>query len=173
MYCILFYSIIFYYIFLNHIILYCILFYYILFYYIILYYIILYYIISYYIILYYTILCYIILYYTKLFYILYTIITPAVYTQGLVAQFRVDNRCFLGKMHDRHLKGSRYMLRREFPRHHFLKVRSTWWRLPVCSCACTISTLLFSCKMILFAMAEVLQVPQLEDSRLTSEATDG
>jgi hypothetical protein len=101
------------------------------------------------------------------------ICNPVSIHQGPVAQFTVDNQCFLGKMHDRHLKGSRYMLRREFPRHHFLKVRSTWWRLPVCSCACTISTLLFSCKMILFAMTEVLQVPQLEDSRLTSEATDG
>jgi hypothetical protein len=46
-------------------------------------------------------------------------------------------------------------------------------RLPVCSCACTISTHLFSCKMILIAMTELLQIAQLEDSGLTSEATDG
>ena len=96
---------------------------------------------------------------------------PSSIHQGLVVQFRVDNRCFLGKMH--HFKRSRHMLRMEFSRRHFLKVRSTWLRLPVCSCACTISTLLFFCKMILIAMTELLQIPQLEDSRLTSEATDG
>ena len=69
---------------------------------------------------------------------------PSSIHQGLVVQFRVDNRCFLGKMH--HFKRSRHMLRMEFSRRHFLKVRSTWLRLPVCSCACTISTLLFSGK---------------------------
>ena len=92
--------------------------------------------------------------------------TPAVYIKALWLNSELTT-----KMH--HFKCSRYMLRMEFSRRHFLKVRSTWLRLPVCSCACTISTLLFSCKMILIAMTELLQIPQLEDSRLTSEATDG
>ena len=93
-------------------------------------------------------------------------ITPAVYIKALWLNSELTT-----KMH--HFKCSRYMLRMEFSRRHFLKVRSTWLRLPVCSCACTISTLLFFCKMILIAMTELLQIPQLEDSRLTSEATDG
>ena len=58
-------------------------------------------------------------------------------------------------------------------RRHFLKVRSTL----VCGCQFVVVLVqfrhLFSCKMILIAMTELLQIAQLEDSGLTSEATDG
>ena len=47
--------------------------------------------------------------------------------QGLVAQFRVDNQCFLGKIHDRHLKCSRYMLWLEFQDVTFWRWDLLWF----------------------------------------------
>lgn len=55
------------------------------------------------------------------------ICNPVSIHQGLVAQFTVDNQCFLGKMHDRHLKRSRYMLWLEFQDVTFWRWDLLWF----------------------------------------------